>query len=33
MSDEQWVDLMSIETDQEWAAIVKRDFGLDVDLE
>jgi NAD(P)-dependent dehydrogenase (short-subunit alcohol dehydrogenase family) len=32
MSDEQWVDLMSVETDQEWAAIVKRDFGLDVDL-
>src|ERR1700691_2544509 len=32
MSDEQWVDLMAIESDQEWAAIVKRDFGLDVDL-
>jgi len=32
ISDEQWVDLMSVETDQEWAAIVKRDFGLDVDL-
>ena len=32
MSDEQWVDMMAIETDQEWAAIVKRDFGLDVDL-
>jgi hypothetical protein len=32
MSDEQWVDLMSIESDQEWAAILKRDFGLEVDL-
>ncbi len=32
ISDEQWVDLMSVETDQEWAAIVKREFGLDVDL-
>jgi NAD(P)-dependent dehydrogenase (short-subunit alcohol dehydrogenase family) len=26
MSDEQRVDLMAIESDQEWAAIVKRDF-------
>jgi len=32
MSDEQWVDLMAIESDQDWTAIVKRDFGLDVDL-
>jgi hypothetical protein len=30
MTDEQWVDLHSIESDQEWAAVVKRDIGLDV---
>jgi NAD(P)-dependent dehydrogenase (short-subunit alcohol dehydrogenase family) len=32
MTDEQWVDLQSLESDQEWLAIVKRDFGVDVDL-
>jgi NAD(P)-dependent dehydrogenase (short-subunit alcohol dehydrogenase family) len=32
MSDEQWIDLMALESDQEWAAIIKRDFGLDLDL-
>jgi NAD(P)-dependent dehydrogenase (short-subunit alcohol dehydrogenase family) len=32
MPDEQWVDFWSLESDQEWAAIVKRDFGLDLDL-
>lgn len=32
MTDEQWVDLQSVESDQEWLAIVKREFGLDVDL-
>jgi NAD(P)-dependent dehydrogenase (short-subunit alcohol dehydrogenase family) len=30
MTDEQWVDLHSIESDQEWAAVIKRDIGLDV---
>ena len=32
MTDEQWVDLQSVESDQEWLAIVKRDFGVEVDL-
>ena len=32
MTDEQWVDLQSVESDQEWLAFVKRDFGVDVDL-
>jgi NAD(P)-dependent dehydrogenase (short-subunit alcohol dehydrogenase family) len=32
MTDEQWVDLQSVESDQEWLAIVKRDFGVDVEL-
>ena len=32
MTDEQWVDLQSVESDQEWLAIIKRDFGVDVDL-
>jgi NAD(P)-dependent dehydrogenase (short-subunit alcohol dehydrogenase family) len=32
MTDEQWVDLQSVESDQEWLATVKRDFGLDVNL-
>ena len=32
MTDEQWVDLHSIERDQEWAAVIKRDIGLDVVL-
>lgn len=30
MTDEQWVDLHSIENDQEWAAVIKQDLGLDV---
>jgi NAD(P)-dependent dehydrogenase (short-subunit alcohol dehydrogenase family) len=28
MTDEQWVDLHSIESDQEWAAVLKRDIVL-----
>jgi NAD(P)-dependent dehydrogenase (short-subunit alcohol dehydrogenase family) len=32
MTDEQWVDLQSVESDQEWLANVKRDFGVDVEL-
>lgn len=32
MTDEQWVEMQSVESDQEWLAIVKRDFGVDVDL-
>ena len=32
MTDEEWVDLQSVESDQEWLAIVKRDLGVDVDL-
>lgn len=32
MSDEQWVDMQSVESDQEWLAMVKRDLGVDVDL-
>jgi NAD(P)-dependent dehydrogenase (short-subunit alcohol dehydrogenase family) len=32
MTDEQWVDLQSVESDQEWLAIVKRDLGVEVDL-
>ena len=32
MTDEQWVDLQSVESDQEWLAIIKRDFGVDVEL-
>lgn len=32
MSDEQWVNMHAVESDQEWAAIVKRDFGLDLHL-
>jgi NAD(P)-dependent dehydrogenase (short-subunit alcohol dehydrogenase family) len=33
MTDEQWVDLHALESDQEWAAVIKRDIGLDVVLE
>jgi NAD(P)-dependent dehydrogenase (short-subunit alcohol dehydrogenase family) len=32
MSDEQWVYMQSVESDQEWLAIVKRDLGVAVDL-
>ncbi|HLW71605.1 MAG TPA: SDR family oxidoreductase [Candidatus Binataceae bacterium] len=32
LSDEQWIDLRSIQSDEEFAAVVKRDFGLDLDL-
>ncbi len=32
ISDEEWVDLHAIESDEEFAAVVKRTFGLDVDL-
>jgi NAD(P)-dependent dehydrogenase (short-subunit alcohol dehydrogenase family) len=32
MSDEQWIEFMALESDQEWAATIKRDFGLDLDL-
>jgi hypothetical protein len=31
MTDEQWVDWASV-SDREWAASIKRDFGLDVEL-
>ncbi len=31
MTDEQWIDSVAV-TDEEWAARVKRDFGLDVVL-
>ena len=32
VSDEQWRDFQSVESDEEFAAIVKRDFGIDLDL-
>jgi NAD(P)-dependent dehydrogenase (short-subunit alcohol dehydrogenase family) len=32
ISDEQWIDLRAIESDQEFAAVVKRDFGLELEL-
>jgi NAD(P)-dependent dehydrogenase (short-subunit alcohol dehydrogenase family) len=32
ISDEEWVDLHAIETDEEFVAIVKRNFGLDLKL-
>jgi NAD(P)-dependent dehydrogenase (short-subunit alcohol dehydrogenase family) len=32
MTDEQWVDLHSLKSDQEWAAVIKRDLGLEVVL-
>jgi len=32
MTDEQWVEMQSLESDREWLAIVKRDFGVDLDL-
>jgi NAD(P)-dependent dehydrogenase (short-subunit alcohol dehydrogenase family) len=32
VSDEEWVDLHAIESDEEFAAIAKRTFGLDVEL-
>jgi NAD(P)-dependent dehydrogenase (short-subunit alcohol dehydrogenase family) len=32
ISDEQWIDLRAIESDQQFAAVVKRDFGLDLEL-
>jgi NAD(P)-dependent dehydrogenase (short-subunit alcohol dehydrogenase family) len=32
ISDEEWVDLHAIESDEEFAAVAKRIFGLDVDL-
>jgi NAD(P)-dependent dehydrogenase (short-subunit alcohol dehydrogenase family) len=31
MTDEQWVDYAAV-TDEEWAARLKRDFGMDVEL-
>jgi NAD(P)-dependent dehydrogenase (short-subunit alcohol dehydrogenase family) len=31
-SDEEWVNLHATQTDEEFVAIAKRDFGLDVDL-
>ena len=30
MTDEQWIEWNSVESDEEWRANVKRDFGLDV---
>ena len=32
MTDEQWIDLHSLKSDQEWAAVIKRDLGLEVVL-
>ncbi|HLK87470.1 MAG TPA: SDR family oxidoreductase [Candidatus Binataceae bacterium] len=32
ISDEEWVNLHSIESDKEFAAIVKQTFGMDLDL-
>ena len=32
ISDEDWVNLHAIESDQEFAARIKRDFGLELDL-
>jgi hypothetical protein len=32
MTDEQWIEMQSLESDREWLAIVKRDFGVDLDL-
>jgi hypothetical protein len=32
ISDEEWVNLHAIESDQEFAARIKRDFGLELDL-
>jgi NAD(P)-dependent dehydrogenase (short-subunit alcohol dehydrogenase family) len=32
ISDEQWIDMRAIESDQDFAAAVKRDFGIDLDL-
>jgi NAD(P)-dependent dehydrogenase (short-subunit alcohol dehydrogenase family) len=32
VSDEQWTDLRAIESDQEFAAAVKREFGLEIEL-
>ena len=32
LSDEDWINLHAIESDQEFAAIIKRDFGLDLEL-
>jgi NAD(P)-dependent dehydrogenase (short-subunit alcohol dehydrogenase family) len=32
ISDEEWVDLHAIETDEEFVAIAKRNFGLDLEL-
>ncbi len=32
ISDEEWVDLHAIESDEEFAAVAKRTFGLDLEL-
>jgi NAD(P)-dependent dehydrogenase (short-subunit alcohol dehydrogenase family) len=32
MTDEQWIEMQSLDSDREWLAIVKRDFGVDLDL-
>jgi NAD(P)-dependent dehydrogenase (short-subunit alcohol dehydrogenase family) len=32
LTDEQWIDLQSMASDQEFAAVFKRDFGVDLDL-
>jgi NAD(P)-dependent dehydrogenase (short-subunit alcohol dehydrogenase family) len=32
ITDEEWVNLHAIESDQEFAARIKRDFGLELDL-
>jgi hypothetical protein len=30
ITDEEWVNLHSVESDQEFAAIIKRTFGMDL---
>ena len=30
MTDEEWIELMAVEADEEWASAIQRDFGLDV---
>jgi NAD(P)-dependent dehydrogenase (short-subunit alcohol dehydrogenase family) len=32
ITDEQWIDMQGVESDQEFVAIVKREFGIDLDL-
>ena len=32
ISDEEWVNLHAMESDKEFAAVVKQTFGMDLDL-